>query len=92
MNALVIIDLTPMDIDALGTYSALAADTLIPFGGEFLAKGPIETLHGSSDFKTKVVIQFPDHDSAKAWYHSDDYQAIIAIRNQGMASQFHLIG
>ena len=40
----------------------------------------------------KVVIQFPDRDSAVNWYNSDAYQAIIPLRGQGMDCQFHLVG
>ncbi len=92
MSALIIVDLTPVDKDQLSTYSALAAETLLPFSGEFIAKGAIETLHGDSAFQTKVVIQFPDKESALNWYASDAYQKIIPTRNLGMDSQFHLIG
>jgi len=92
MSALIVIDLTPTDKEKLGSYSAMAAETLIPFGGEFIAKGVIEILHGESAFNTKVVIQFPDHDSAVNWYNSDAYQQIIPTRNLGMQSQFHLVG
>ena len=92
MSALIIVDLTPIDKEQLSNYSALAAETLVPFSGQFLAKGPIETLHGDSDFQTKVVIQFPDRESAVNWYASEAYQRIIPTRNLGMNSQFHLIG
>jgi len=92
MTALIIVDLTPTNKEQLGVYSTRAAETLIPFGGEFIAKGSIDTLHGESDFQMKVVIQFPDRDSATNWYHSDAYQKIIPTREQGMKSQFHLVG
>ena len=92
MTALIIVDLTPTNKEQLSLYSTRAAETLISFGGEFIAKGAIETLHGDSAFQTKVVIQFPDHDSAINWYHSDAYQQIIPTRDQGMQSQFHLVG
>ncbi len=92
MTALIIVDLTPTDKDKLSAYSAMATETLVPFGGEFLAKGAIEVLHGESAFQTKVVIQFPDRDSAMNWYRSEAYQRIISTRDQGMESQFHLVG
>jgi len=38
------------------------------------------------------VIQFPDRESAENWYNSEAYQAIIPTRDQGMNSQFHLVG
>jgi len=92
MTALIIVDLTPTDQEKLSVYSTMAVETLVPYGGEFLAKGPIETLHGDSGFKAKAVIQFPDRDNALGWYHSAAYQAIIPTRDQGMQSQFHLVG
>ena len=92
MSALIIVDLTPIDKDKLSTYSALTAETLLPFSGEFLAKGAIEVLQGESVFQTKVVIQFPDKESAINWYRSEAYQKIIPTRDLGMNSQFHLIG
>lgn len=92
MSALIIVDLTPTDKEKLTAYSTQAAQTLLPYGGEFLSKGPIEALHGDAPFTTKVVIQFPDRDSAVNWYASKDYQDIIPLRNQGMVSQFHLVG
>ncbi|VAW53647.1 hypothetical protein MNBD_GAMMA05-1175 [hydrothermal vent metagenome] len=92
MSALIIVDLTPTDKEKLSTYSAMAVETLVPYGGEFLAKGPIEILHGESAFQTKVVIQFPNRDSAVNWYNSAAYLAIIPTRDLGMRSQFHLIG
>lgn len=92
MNALMIIDLSPLDQEKLGEYSAMAAETLVPYGGEYIAKGPIESLQGNTTFSTKVVIQFPDREKALNWYQSDAYQSLIPIRDQAMHSQFHLIG
>ncbi|VAW71272.1 hypothetical protein MNBD_GAMMA10-836 [hydrothermal vent metagenome] len=92
MTALIIVDLTPKDKDKLSAYSAMAAETLVEYGGEFLAKGLIEVLHGEPGFQTKVIIQFPDRDRAMNWYHSPEYQKIISVRDQGMNSQFQLIG
>jgi len=92
MSALIVVDLTPKDKGQLSTYSALAAETLIPYQGEFIAKGPIQVLHGESVYLTKVVIQFPDKDSAINWYNSSAYQKLIPTRDLGMESRFHLIG
>lgn len=92
MSALVIVDLIVKDNEKLQQYGALAAKSISNFNGEFIAKSQIEALHGCANFTTKVVIQFPDRETAKAWYNSDEYQAIIPIREQGIDSQFHLVG
>ena len=91
MTSLIIVDLTPVDKTTLSEYSALAAETLKPFNGHFIAKGTIETLHGEASHPMKAVIEFPDKESAKNWYNSEAYQAIIPLRETGMKSQFHLL-
>lgn len=91
MTSLVIVDLTPIDKIKLSEYSALAAETLKPFNGHFIAKGGVETLHGKTAHPMKAVIEFPDKESAINWYNSAAYQAIIPLREQGMHSQFHLV-
>jgi uncharacterized protein (DUF1330 family) len=92
MSAFIVIDLTVKDAEKLGQYSAKAPATLAKFKGEFLTKGKIEALHGATPFQNKAVIQFPDKESALAWYNSPEYQALIELRNSGMESQFHLVG
>ena len=92
MTALIIVDVTPIDKENLARYSALAAETLINYQGEFIAKGPIENLHGEKNFDIKLVIQFPSKQKALSWYNSEAYQNIIPIREKAIHSQFHLIG
>lgn len=92
MSAYIIVDLTPTDPEKLQRYSTEAAETIASFGGQFLAKGPIEALHGEAAHKVKAIIEFPDNEAAVGWYNSDAYQALISLRNDGMESQFHLLG
>jgi len=91
MKSLVIVDLTPINKDKLAQYSAKAAETLIPFNGQFIAKGALEVLSGNASHSMKAVIEFPDRESAQNWYNSAAYQAIIPLREEGMNSQFHLV-
>ena len=37
-------------------------------------------LEGKWDYSRLVLIEFPDKDSLKKWYYSDDYQAILKYR------------
>ena len=56
--------------------------TLQPFGGRFLVHGgPIELLEGhwSGDL---IIIEFPNRETAKSWYHSAAYQAILPLRTE----------
>jgi uncharacterized protein (DUF1330 family) len=54
--------------------------TLAPFGGHFVVHGgDFELLEGSWPGNL-IVIEFPDREQARAWYHSDAYQAIVTLR------------
>lgn len=92
MSAYVIVDLTPIDGEKLQQYSALAAESIEAFDGKFIAKGPIKLLHGEQIYQIKIIMEFPDREKADSWYISDSYQKIIDLRNEGMESQFHLVG
>ncbi|MDO9359128.1 MAG: DUF1330 domain-containing protein [Polaromonas sp.] len=54
--------------------------TLEPFGGAFrIHGGRTEVIEGEFD-RTLVAISFPDMASARNWYHSPAYQAILPLR------------
>ncbi|TQS27650.1 DUF1330 domain-containing protein [Microbispora sp. KK1-11] len=56
--------------------------TLEPFGGRFIIHGgDPEVLEGTWTH-TLVVIQFPDLDTARAWYRSPAYQEILPLRTR----------
>ena len=55
-------------------------ETLAPFSGRYIVHGgPYVPLEGrwSGDL---IVIEFPDMDRARGWYHSDAYGAIRQLR------------
>ena len=65
--------------------------TLRPFGGRFRVHGGMaEVLEGewSGDL---VVIEFPDRCSARAWYASSAYRAILPLRRENAAGEVILI-
>ena len=92
MSAYVIVGFTPKDKKKLQEYSASVPPTLAKFSGEMLAKGPVEHLHGEPVHAMKVIVTFPSKDEAIAWYNSEEYQALIPTRDQGMDAKFQLIG
>ena len=92
MSAYIVVDLTPTDVEKLQEYRTAGAVTVARYDGEFVVKGAIEPLNGGSHHQTKVIIQFPDREAALNWYQSDDYQALIPLRDRGMDATFHLVG
>src|SRR5579863_5823113 len=65
--------------------------TLAPFGGRFTVHGgEFELLEGSWPGHL-IVIEFPGRAQARAWYDSDAYQAIAALRTDNSDSDVILI-
>jgi uncharacterized protein (DUF1330 family) len=57
--------------------------TLAPFGGRFIVHGPaIERFEGDWPDGDLIVIAFPSIDQLKAWYASEAYVAIKALRTE----------
>ena len=54
--------------------------TLAPFGGRFIVHGgDVEVLEGSWP-GALIVIEFPDRGQVRAWYDSEAYREIVALR------------
>lgn len=92
MTAYVIAGLNPKNAEKLQAYSAAAAPIIAQYEGEFLAKGEQTLLSGEYGYKVQVIIMFPSRALAEAWYFSPEYQALIPIRDEGMACHFQLVG
>jgi len=91
MSSYIIVESNILDTEKLNQYGQLAAPTVAKFGGEFLVKGEALALQGKSEFSKRAVIKFSDQLTAKKWYQSDEYQALIELRNEAMESRFHLV-
>ena len=53
--------------------------------------GPVEALEGAWTPLRIVVMEFPDRDAARAWYSSDDYQAIAPLRQGASTTDIILV-
>ncbi len=92
MTAYAIAHIRPetMNEDVLA-YIERIQSTMDPFGGRFLVHGQeVEVLEGPFP-GTVVMIGFPDLDSARAWYASDAYQAILPLRTDHIAGEVILV-
>ena len=92
MPAYIVVGFTPKNKEKLQEYSASVPPTLAKYSGELIAKGPIEYLNGDSEHQMKVIVTFPSKEDAMSWYNSDEYQALIPTRDEGMDAKFQLIG
>ncbi len=72
-------------------YLRTIDETLAPFQGRFIIHGgPVERLEGawSGDL---IMIEFPDKESARAWYASPAYQRILPLRTDNSTGDVILI-
>jgi uncharacterized protein (DUF1330 family) len=66
---------------AYAAYSSQVPHTLAAFGGKYLVRGGLSTqIEAGTPGERHVVIEFPNRESAEAWYASAAYQAIIQHR------------
>ncbi len=81
MSIYVVAQLKITDRELYSQYESGFGEIFARHGGEMIAvdDGP-ETLEGGETFSRCVIMRFPDREKLMAWYRSDEYQALAAIR------------
>ena len=81
MSAYFIAQLNIHDKEVFGQYIDAATPVFGRYKGKHLAvEDAPEILEGKWDYTRLVLIEFPDKESLKEWYHSEDYQATLKLR------------
>jgi uncharacterized protein (DUF1330 family) len=81
MPAYVIAEVDITDADGYEPYKAKAAAAIAAHGGVYRVRGgDVESLEGAVVTGRVVVLEFPDLEAARKWYHSAEYQAALPIR------------
>jgi uncharacterized protein (DUF1330 family) len=92
MAAYVIADVDVTNPAGYEPYRPLAAASIARFGGRFLVRGgTADLLEGAPAPGRTVVIEFPDADTAKRWYFSDEYQQALKIRQANSTARVILV-
>ncbi len=93
MTTYALVELTINNADGMGPYVEKVADTIAAHGGKYLIRpGEVEVIEGTiGQHPVKVVLEFPDRASAKAWYDSPEYQAILPARLNNSTANFLLV-
>ena len=92
MAAYVIADVDVTNPAGYEPYRPLAAASVARFGGRFLVRGgTADLLEGAPAPGRTVVIEFPDADTAKRWYFSDEYQQALKIRQANSTARVILV-
>ena len=82
MSVYIVAEVDVQNPEGYAEYAPLANDSVVRHGGRFLVRGgKTEVLEGEWSDRI-VVIEFDDLDAARAWYYSDDYQAVAPLRHR----------
>ncbi len=91
MSAYVIAQFDVNDIEMYYQYAEKIFPTFKPFGGRIVAANDAVVREGSIPHLRTIVGEFPDMDSARSWYESDAYQAIIGLRDESTTGHLFMV-
>jgi uncharacterized protein (DUF1330 family) len=92
MTAYVIIDINITDPVRYEEYKTLAAPTVEPYGGKYIAHGgTTEILEGSWAPGHLVILQFESVEQAKNWLNSIEYHEPRRLRHEAAVSNMVVI-
>jgi uncharacterized protein (DUF1330 family) len=80
------------DQDKLIEYRERNTDAVAKHGGRFIARGGRhEILEGDYAPVRVVIIEFPDLDSARGWYESEDYAPLRELRRSASDTDIYVV-
>jgi uncharacterized protein (DUF1330 family) len=92
MPAYVISDVTIRDEETIEIYRTRAAASIAQHGGRYLVRGgKVETLEGKWKPGPLIVVEFPDIETARHWYRSDEYAAALEVRDAALSRNLILV-
>ncbi|MGH9133419.1 MAG: DUF1330 domain-containing protein [Ilumatobacteraceae bacterium] len=92
MAAYVIAEVSVTDPDGYEQYKPLAGASVAAAGGTYLARGGTsDSLEGDPVAGRIVILRFDTLDAARAWYHSDAYQAAVPLRQAASEGRVYIV-
>ena len=80
------------DPEQYAKYTAKTPDAIAKHGGKFVVRGgTVEAVEGQAPDGRVVVIEFPSLQAATTFYHSEDYQPLIPIRQSAASGRVFLV-
>ncbi|HUZ98911.1 MAG TPA: DUF1330 domain-containing protein [Gaiellaceae bacterium] len=81
MPAYVIVETNVSDAEQYERYKEAAPPTIAAYGGRYLVRGgELAVFEGDWDPVRVVILEFPDLETAKRWYASEEYGAARTLR------------
>jgi uncharacterized protein (DUF1330 family) len=92
MSAYIIVDIEVTDPTRYEQYKRQAQETVEAFGGRYIVRGgTAERLEGGWTPRRLVVLEFPDADTARAWWSSEAYRPARTLREATAHSNMVLV-
>ena len=92
MPAYIISDVTIRDREAFEAYRTRAAASIAAHGGRYLVRGgDVGTLEGDWRPGLLIVVEFPDIETARHWYRSNEYAAALEVRDTALSRNLILV-
>ena len=92
MPAYLVGNVSVEDVEGFAEYSERVPETIERYGGTYRVRGgKFEVLEGSWAPTRLVVLEFDSFEQAKRWYESEEYQALVAIRQRCAATDLVLV-
>ena len=83
MAAYVIVEVETRDQELMQRYRAMVPPTVATYGGRFIVRGgACGTLEGGWTPERIVVLEFPSGERARAWWSSEEYSELKAMRQK----------
>ena len=70
------------DQDKFQEFSGMAGPAIKKYGGKVLARGPVADRLEGDVTGIVIMIEFASKEAANTFYHSEEYQAAKAVREQ----------
>jgi uncharacterized protein (DUF1330 family) len=92
MAAYLISDVTVHDRAAFEVCRTRAADAIHTYGGRYLARlGEVQVLEGSWNPNMIVIVEFPNFERARVWYHSPEYALALEMHDKALSRNLILV-
>ena len=83
MAAYLVGHISVKETDLWQQYVAGVQESLAPFSAKVIFRGKlVSVLAGTHEHDLVVVIEFPEQATLDAWFTSDNYQALIPLRDK----------
>lgn len=92
MPAFIIAEIDVTDPAGFEAYRKLVAPTIADAGGEYRVRGgALDVLEGEWKPRRLVILEFASMAAARAWYESDVYAPVKAIRQKSARTNVVLV-